>query len=163
MFRQLALIIALVFAATAVSAADLNVAFVNGQKIFEKYRGEIDGRLVKEFTARKDKIVALQNDLKGNVEKLDRDGPTMSKDEMGKLKGQVERQQREFQRLSQAYHEDFNMRGNQELQKLSDKMKSIVDKYAKANNIDVVLQRGAAVFVDKKLDITDKVLSQLDS
>ena len=163
MFNRFAVVLlALLFTASAANAKDLNVAFVNGQQIFDKYRSEIDERLVKEFGERKDKIIGLQDQLKKNVEKLERAGATMSKPELAKLKRTAEGQQRELQRLSQAYQEDFGMRGNQELQHLGDKLQAVVNKYAKAHNLDMVLQRGAAVFVDKRFDITEKILVQLN-
>ena len=138
-----------------------HIAFIDGQQVYQKYRSDIDTKLEKEFADRKDKLVAMQDDIKKATDKLSRDSAILSAAEQKKSQQALEVKQREFQRLSQAYQEDINLRGNQELQVLGDKLQTVVNSVAKEKHFDMVLQRGAAVFIDKKYDITQDVLEKM--
>ena len=144
-------------------AADLKIAFVDGNEIIQKYQPAIDDKLKKEFKDREASIVALQEELKKLDEKLRRDNAILSASELKNLQRDFQTKEREFQRQGSAFNEDITMRGNQELQALVQQVQNVVSDVAKANNYEVVLQRGAAVYFDNKYDITPMVLKQLDA
>jgi len=101
--------------------------------------------------------------LKKLDEKLRRDNAILSASELRNLQREFQTKEREFQREGSAYNEDITLRGNQELQALVQQVQSVVDEVAKTNKYEIILQRGAAVYLDEKYDITPLVLKQLGS
>ena len=69
-------------------------------------------------------------------------------------------QDREFQRKRREFQEDLNSRKQEELQQILDRANRIVKQVAEAEKYDVILQE--AVYVNPKLDITDKVIKALN-
>ena len=67
----------------------------------------------------------------------------------------------DFQQKRREFQEDLNNRKNEELQKLLDRANRVVIQIAKAEHYDVILQE--AVYVDRRLDITDKVIAGLNA
>ena len=67
----------------------------------------------------------------------------------------------EFQQKRREFQEDLNNRKNEELQQLLDRANRVVIQVAKAERYDVILQE--AVYVDRRLDITDKVIAALNA
>jgi len=144
-------------------AADVKIGFIDGNEIIKKYQPAIDEKLKKEFKDRESNIVAMQEDLKKLDEKLRRDNAILSASELKNLQLDFQTKEREFQRQGSAFNEDITMRGNQELQSLVQQVQAVVKDVAKANNYEIVLQRGTAVYFDDKYDITATVLKQLDT
>jgi len=70
-------------------------------------------------------------------------------------------QDREFQRKRGEFQDDLNSRRQEELQKVIERANTVVKQIAEAEKYDVILQE--AVFVNTRLDITDKVIKALDA
>ena len=66
----------------------------------------------------------------------------------------------EFQRKQRELREDINLRKNEELSVLQDRINKAVTAVAEAEGYDLVVYSGVA-FASKKVDITDKVLKSL--
>ncbi len=66
----------------------------------------------------------------------------------------------EFQRKQRELREDINLRKNEELSVLQDRINKAVTTVAEAEGYDLVVYGGVA-FATKKIDITDKVLKSL--
>ncbi len=142
--------------------AEANIAFIDGARIIEKYEPIIDTKLQEEFKADQEKIVALQKTLVAQSEQYNRDAAVLSADEVAKMREKFEKDQMEFQRLSTEYNQKRGTRGNQELEKLLNDVKTAAEAIAKKGNYSVVLQKGAAIyFADAKADITDEVMKNI--
>jgi len=167
MMKKLArgLFVALIagFVALPGYAADLKIGFVDGTKIVQKYQPEIDEKLQKEFKGRETKIIALQDELKKIDEKLRRDNATLSEAELKNLQKDFQTKEAEFQRQGTAFSADLNKRGNEELQILVKQVQAVVDATAKSGKYDIILQRGAAVYLDEQYNLTDAVMKELDA
>ena len=69
------------------------------------------------------------------------------------------RQTREFQRMQREFREDLNLRRNEELAALYERVNKVMKQIAEAEKFDLVLQE--AVYRSPRIDITDKVLKAL--
>jgi len=145
------------------SAQALNVAVVDGSQVIKKYQPAIDAKLKREFKDREGQLVALQADLRKMSDKLQRDKAVLSATELSKMQTEFQNKERELQRQGAAFNEDVSLRGNQEMQILLQKVQTVIDKIAADKKYDMVIQRGAAVYVNDSLDITPAVLKQLDT
>ncbi len=152
----------MVLGTQAVFAADLKIGFIDGNKIISKYEPQIDAKLQDEFKTQQEKIVALQKKLMEDSDKFKKDSAVMSEADLTALKASFEKNQAEFQRLNADYNQKRTARGNDELNKLLDNVKAVTKTVASKAGYTMVLQRGAAIYVDNEnSDITDEVMKQL--
>ena len=107
------------------------------------------------------------------IETLDRDIAQLSQNlqtNAGKLTpqaeadmtAQVQRKQRDVQRLRDDLQADVDNERNTILSKAQQQMSDVVKKYAEANNIDVVVEVSATVYFKGALDITKDVIAAYD-
>jgi outer membrane protein len=152
----------LAFGAHSAFAADLKIGFIDGNKIIAKYEPIIDAKLQDEFKPQQEKIVALQKKLMEESDKFKKDSAVMSEADITTLKNSFEKNQAEFQRLNADYNQKRTTRGNDELNKLLDNVKAVTKTVASKAGYSLVLQRGAAIYVENEsADITDEVMKQL--
>ena len=153
-----------VFAAdtAATAAATDKIAFVDGAKIISKYEPQIDGKLQKEFKDQQDKLMTLQKQLVDQSDKYKRDSATMSPDEVKTLQASFEKNQADFQKMSNDFNQKRSARANEELEKLLAQVRDASSSVATKDGYTIVLQRGAALYVkNASADITDKVLAMV--
>ena len=68
---------------------------------------------------------------------------------------------RDFQHKRREFQEDLNARKNEELQQVLERANRVVKQVAEQEHYDVILQE--AVYINPKLDITDKVIRALNA
>lgn len=162
--KKLAFLLTLALASFAGPAAaqDVNVVFVNSARIVEEapQAKAAQEKIEKEFSSRKDEIIAAQKELKSAQEKLERDGAVMSEAERRKLERDVVTQQRELKRSQEAFREDLNLRRNEEFSKLQREAAKAISSIAKEKGYDLVLEAGV-VYASDRADITEAVIERL--
>lgn len=156
--------IALLCSAAAVSAQaqDFKAGFVNTDRIFREANSAkaAQAKLEQEFSKRERELVDVGNRLKADSEKFEREAPTMAEGQRSAKQRQLIDQDREFQRKRREFQEDLNARKNEELSQVLERANKVVMQVAEAEKYDVILQE--AVYVNPKLDITDKVIKALN-
>jgi outer membrane protein len=68
---------------------------------------------------------------------------------------------RELKRQQDEFREDYNIRRNEELDKLQKRIIEIIQSVAREEAYDFILSDGV-VWASKKVDITDKILMRLN-
>jgi outer membrane protein len=100
-------------------------------------------------------IAKLTNNLQTNQGKLT---PQAEAD----MSSQLQRKQRDVQRFRDDLTADVDNERNTILGKAQQQMSDVVKKYAEANNIDVVVEAQATIYVKGALDITKDVIAAYD-
>ena len=118
-------------------------------------------KLEQEFARREKEIDDAGAALKSASERFEREAPTMSETQRQSRQRQLMDQDREFQRKRREFQEDLNSRKQEELQQVLDRANRVVKQVAEAEKYDVILQE--AVYVNPRLDITDKVIKALNA
>lgn len=147
----------------SVQAQDFKAGFVNTDRIFREANTAkaAQTKLEQEFSRREKEIVELGNSLKTASEKFERESTTMSEAQRATRQRQLVEQDREFQRKRREFQEDLNNRKNEELAMVLDRANKVIKQVAEAEKYDVILQE--AVYINPKLDITDKVIKTLNA
>ena len=114
-----------------------------------------------EFAKREKELVDMGNTLKNASDKLEREAPTLAEAQRNARQKTLVDQDREFQRKRREFQEDLNARKNEELQQVLERANKVVKQVAETEKYDVVLQE--AVYINPKLDITDKVIKALNA
>lgn len=157
------LIVSLGVAATTSSfAADTKLGFVNVEQILKDapQTAESGKKLEKEFSGRQKELESMAKQIKDQETSLDKDSLTMSETDRRNKERDLSNSKIEFQRKQRELREDVNLRKNEELGALQDRINKAVTSVAEAEGYDMVIYSGVA-YSSKKIDITDKVLKAL--
>ncbi|SEA93910.1 outer membrane protein [Alkalimonas amylolytica] len=154
---------AFLLGATAAHAA--KIAFVDVQAIASQLpqAQQIQETIMAEFGERIEAIGQLERDINFNVEKIRRDGPTMSEAEQQRLAETIQQQQIQYEQMARPLDEQMRQRQAEERNKLLAVIKNAIDKVAEQGNYDIVLNSGAAVYAKDSYDISAAVVRQIQS
>ncbi|HPH05774.1 MAG TPA: OmpH family outer membrane protein [Methylotenera sp.] len=146
----------------SVNAAELKVGYVQVEKILQEapQTAESGKKLEREFGPRSQELDKLSKQIKELESALDKDGLTITDAERRTKERDAQNIKVEFQRKQRELREDINLRKNEELASLQDRINKAVQSVAKAESYDLVMYSGVAYAADK-IDITDKVLKLL--
>ena len=144
------------------SAADLKIGYVQVDKILQEapQTAESGKKLEKEFSPRTADLDRLQKQIKDIEASLDKDSLTLSETDRRNKERDASNLKIEFQRKQRELREDVNLRKNEELGSLQDRINKAVTAVSEAEGYDLVVYGGVA-YASKKVDITDKVLKSL--
>lgn len=157
-----ALITLALFAAPILVQAE-KLAVVDMGQVFEQLpqREQISKSLKAEFGDRVAEVQKMQEDMRSMVEKQQRDGALMSDTQKTELVRKMESLKSEFQLKGKALDEDMRRRQGEEQNKLLVQVQKAINTIAGKENYDMVLQRGAVIFVKPEADISSKVVEAL--
>ena len=102
----------------------------------------------------------MQKQIKDLQTSLDKESLTLSESARRDKERDLSNIKIEFQRKQRELREDVNLRKNEELSLLQDRINKAVTTVSEAEGYDLVVYGGVA-YASKKVDITDKVLKAL--
>lgn len=157
------LVLAIGLMALGAHADDFKVGFVNTDRIFREANTAkaAQAKLEQEFAKREKELNDMGAALKSASDKFEREAPTLSESQRAQRQKALVDQDRDFQRKRREFQEDLNARKNEELQQVLDRANRVVKQVAESEKYDVILQE--AVYINPKLDITDKVIKALNA
>lgn len=153
----------LVLLAAPLAAQAEKIAVVDMQAVFEQLpqRDQVTKTLKTEFGDRVASVQKMQEELRGMLEKQQRDGALMSDTQKTDMVRKMESMKSELQLKGKALDEDMRRRQGEEQNKLLVKVQQAINKIAEKDNYDMVLQRGAVIYVKPTADISNKVVDAL--
>lgn len=158
-----AVLAAVAGAPAAIAQENARIGFVNTDRMLREATPAkaAQTKLEQEFSRREKEIDDAGAMLKTASERFEREAPTLSESQRQNRQRQLMDQDREFQRKRREFQEDLNSRKQEELQQILDRANRVVKQVAEAEKYDVILQE--AVYVNPRLDITDKVIKALNA
>ena len=162
MFFKQTMALAALLVASSIAVADTKVGFVNTEKLLREAPLSVSAqkKLEKEFSGREQELQKMTKQARDLQTQLDKDGVTMSESERKNKERDLANLNREFQRQSREFREDLNLRRNEELGQIQERARKVIIDIAKAEKYDIIIEQ-AAVYVDPKSDITDRVMKAL--
>lgn len=139
------------------------LAVVDMGAVFEQLpqREQVSNALKTEFGDRMAEVQKLQEELRGLLEKQQRDAALMSETQKTELVRKMESLKADYQLKGKALDEDLRRRQGEEQNKLLVKVQKAINSIAEKEKYDMVLQRGAVVYVKPAADISSKVVEAL--
>lgn len=153
----------ILFTTAAFSAAgDVKLAYVNVEQILKDapQSAESQKKLEREFSPRQQDLEKMAKQLKDRETSLEKDSLTMSESDRQNKERDLSNMKIEFQRKQRELREDANLRRNEEVGALQERINKAVTAVAESEGYDLVIYGGVA-YSSKKADITDKVLKSL--
>jgi len=143
-------------------SAELKVGYVQVDKILQEapQTAESGKKLEREFSPRSLELDRMSKQIKDIETALDKDGLTISETDRRNKERDAQNLKIEFQRKQRELREDINLRKNEELGSLQDRVNKAVQTVAESEGFDLVVYSGVA-YASKKIDVTDKVLKLL--
>lgn len=158
----LVLLAGLMMAGT-VAAKEMKIGFVDVQAVAAKIpqSAAMQETIRSEFAQRIETVGKLEKDINFNIEKLRRDGPTMSEKQQEELKTTLNNQRQQYEQLARPLDEEIRNRQAEERNKVLALIKTAIDAVAEREKFDVVLNSGAAVYAKPEYDISEAVAAQV--
>lgn len=141
--------------------ADIKIGFVNGQRVINEspQAARAKKKLEKEFEKRDQELQKLGKQLQSLQEGLDKNAVTMSEADRRNKEREFNDLNREFQRRQREFREDLNLRQNEEMSAIYERVNKVIKQVAESEKYDLILQE--AVVVSNRIDLTDKVIKAL--
>lgn len=155
-------ILAGAFAFSALAAdAEVKIGFVNGQRVINEspQAAKAKKKLEKEFEKRDQDLQRISKQLQSMQENLDKNAVTMAEPERRSKEREFNDLNRDFQRRQREFREDLNLRQNEEMAAIYERVNKVIRQVAEAEKYDLILQE--AVFVSNRIDLTEKVIKTL--
>jgi outer membrane protein len=157
-----AVISASAFAPLAAQAQTLKIGFVNTERILRDstFAVQAQKRLEGDFSKRQKELESLAAKVRADAVKLDKDSITLPESEKVRRQRELAEADREFQRKRREFDEDLAQKKSQLVGELVERANKVIRELAERENYDIILQE--AVYANKRIDVTDKVLQRLD-
>jgi len=150
--------------ALPVVAADLKLGYVDAVKLFQEapQAAQSEVMLREEFAERETELLTAQTKAKALDDRLRRDGMVMSESERKKIDNELTSLSRDMRRNQEEFREDLNRRRNEEIAKVQEFIKQVIDKIGREEGFDLIFFEGIA-FANPELEITSTVLTRLQA
>ncbi|SEH91519.1 outer membrane protein [Rheinheimera pacifica] len=160
--KSAVLLIAGLVLAGNVAAKEMKIAFVDVQAVAAQIpqSAAMQETIKNEFAKRIEAVGKLEKDINFNIEKLRRDGPTMSEKQQDELKTALTNQRQQYEQLARPLDEEIRNRQAEERNKVLALIKAAIDVVAEREKFDMVLNSGAAVYAKPEYDISEAVVAQ---
>jgi len=158
----LALIVSFSAPLSAQSLTDLRVGYVNPSRVSDEAPQADAARrqLQEEFAPRDAEILSMQESLRALEDRLAEQRLTLSDEAQQDLQREIVNRRRRIQRQQEAFREDFNMRRNEALGDLQQRILRVVGDFAEEQGFDLVVSDGV-VFASDSVNITDRIIGRL--
>jgi len=144
--------------------AEFKVGIVDGMDVVSK---SADGKRIQESIKRKSEelgkpIGQKQKDLAKEVQDFEKQGSLMKEDAKKRKAEELQKKMQDFQKQGADAEKQLQQFQEKELAPLFQKLEGAVKAVAQQDKLDMVLDKRNAglLFMDPKLDITDKVRSK---
>lgn len=148
--------------AQAAQAAQ-KIGYVNTAKVFQTVPQvqAVEQKLEKSSKDKRAELDKLKKQIDTKVEKLKRDAQLMSTNDVDNLRIDIQSMQAKLEVKGKSFQADINKMKQEEMQKINVKIQAAIDKVAKKDGYDIVLNGQALVYATPSADITDSVIKEL--
>jgi len=145
----------------APASAELKIGFVNSQRILNDapQAAKAKKKIEKEFEKRDQDLQKVAKQLQTMQANMQKNSVTMSDSERLDKERQFNELNRDFQRKQREFREDLNLRQNEEMASIFDKVNKVIKNIAETEKFDLILQE--AVYASPRIDLTDRVIKAL--
>lgn len=152
--------VACLFAAFSANA-EVKIGFVNSQRVLNDapQAAKAKKKIEKEFEKRDLDLQKLAKQLQTLQETLEKNSVTMPESERRGKEREFGDLNRDFQRKQREFKEDLNLRQNEEMAAIYERVNKVIKGIAEAEKYDIILQE--AVYANPRIDLTDKIIKAL--
>ena len=144
--------------------AEIKIAVVDVQQaiISSEEAKRLLGQIQAEFKTDEDSIKGIQTQAAALLQKLQKDAEVMSEEEKRRVQSEIESLNNDFVYQRQKLQKEIQARQNELFVGIDAKVRKAIEDLVLANDYDMILPRGAALYVGDLYDITRKVTEKLN-
>jgi outer membrane protein len=148
--------------AQAQVAMPSRIGFVTTERLYteSKLAKAADAKIEAEFTKRQKANAEMMVRFKTLSEKYDVEAASLPEPERTRRTRELLDMDKDVQRTQREFREDLMQRKSEERANIAQKAYKLIEQIAEQEKLDAVLQE--VVWVSPRIDITDRVLKQLD-
>ncbi len=148
-------------AAATPRPAELKIGLVNTEKLLRESAPAQRAfkKLEREFATRQVEVERVAKKFRDSSAAFEKEQLTLSDADRRTKQRDLEVLNRDLQRAQRELREDENLRRNEELAGLQERLQKAIQQIAEAEKFDLIVQE--AVYVSSRIDITDRVLKAL--
>lgn len=158
------LVMAALCACSMVQAQSMSprIGFVYTERLMteSKLAKSADSKIEAEFSKRQKSIQDTIARFKSLSDKFDSEAASLSEPERTRRARELIEMDKEVQRLQREFREDLIARKSEERASIAAKAYKLIEQIAEQEKLDIVLQE--SVWVSGRIDLTERVLKQLD-
>ena len=142
--------------------APSRIGFVFTERLMteSKMAKAADAKIQAEFSKRQKTTEEMVAKFKQMSEKFDADAPRLTDIERTRRARELFDMEKDVQRMQREFQEDLFQRKSEERAAIAQKAYKLIEQIAEQEKLDAVLQEAA--WSSPRIDITDKILKQLD-
>ncbi len=148
-------------AAPAARSPELKIGLVNTEKLLRESAPAQRAfkKLEREFAARQADVERVAKKFRDSSAAFEKEQLTLNDVDRRNKQRELEVMNRDLLRAQRELREDENLRRNEELAGLQERLQKTIQQIAESEKFDLILQE--AVYVSNRVDITDRVLKAL--
>ncbi|HIJ80130.1 MAG TPA: OmpH family outer membrane protein [Desulfuromonadales bacterium] len=157
----LAVLAATVLTASAVSAADVKLGYIDMQRALN---GSEAGKEAKEQLAARvkkyqDEINVKQEDLRKLKDELEKQGILLSDSARSAKEKDYQNKLKDFQRFTKDAQDELQGKDEELTRKILEGMEKLIQEYGRKNGFTFIFVKNETMlFVDDKIDLTEEIL-----
>lgn len=144
------------FADVKFGVLDLNKVLSNDPQVTL-----LQDQLKKQFEPRNQEIVTAQKTLQNDIDKYNKESNKLKGNDVKKNQDKIIGEQKKLQELQASFQHDLTDAQNKSMQTILKRVETVVNKIAADQKYDLVVTKVSTVYNDPKLEITDKVVTEL--
>ncbi|MFN2635811.1 MAG: OmpH family outer membrane protein [Gemmatimonadaceae bacterium] len=168
---SIALVTSLIFVgiAAAQSAPPVKIGYINSALLLQQApgRAEAEAQFDKEVGVYRQQIQRMDDSLKTLMAAFDRDAPKLDSTTREARRTSIGQREIEYQGRARGLDSTMQVRQAQLVKPIMERVQSVIESIRSEDGYSMILDVGAqssiVVAADKRLDLTDKVLSRLKS
>ena len=158
-------VLALLLTAGVAQAQSGKIAVVDTAAVFQKMpqRQVVAKKLENEFSNRIKEVQRLEADGRSFIEKQQKDMAFMNDKQKQEAQKKLNQMQETYVQKRMKLEEDQGRRENEEGKQMLTRIQGAIEQITKSQNIDLVVERGAVIYLNPSLDITQQVISRVSN
>lgn len=151
-------------AALPAAAADLKIGYIVTPRLLSesKLGKESSAKLKAKAEAAEKSLEKKMNDVKKLQEDITKRMAVLNDQEKAKLGEEYERQVRDAKRTKEDAQREFDKARSEIENDMMTKFRTVIEKFAKDNGYDLVLDAGTLLYISQKADVTNEVIQLAD-
>jgi outer membrane protein len=147
----------LAFAEVKIAVVDVQRALMNSEQA-----KVLLGKIQEEFKGEEDDIRKVQSEAAALLQRMQKDSEVMSESEKRKLQQEIEEKNNDFVYLRQKLQRQAEERQRELFTGTEAKLQKAIEALVISEDYDLIMPRGAALYVGDLYDITRKVTEKLN-
>ena len=143
------------------ASAEVKIGFVNSQRVLNDapQATKAKKKIEKEFEKRDQELQKVAKQLQTLQESMEKNSVTMSESDRRNKEREFSDLNRDFQRKQREFREDLNLRQNEEMAAIFERVNKVIKSIAESDKYDIIFQE--AVYASPRIDLTDRVIKAL--